>query len=62
MSERPPKPRLSLAVGIVGHRPNRLPAERRKLDNITQAIGNVLDAIAHETTAAGARSPANLSD
>jgi hypothetical protein len=62
MSERPPKPRLSLAVGIVGHRPNRLPAERRKLDNITQAIGNVLDAIAHETTAAGARYRAYFSD
>ncbi|TMJ03533.1 MAG: hypothetical protein E6G97_10455 [Alphaproteobacteria bacterium] len=28
-SHHPPKPRLALAVGIIGHRPNRLPASGR---------------------------------
>jgi hypothetical protein len=52
VSEHPPKPRLALAIGIVGHRPNRLPADRMKLDKISNEIGNVLEAIAREAAAA----------
>ena len=52
MSEHPPKPRLALAIGVVGHRPNRLPADRTKLDQVAKAIGNVLDAIAREAATA----------
>src|SRR5205085_5336761 len=61
MSEHPPKPRLALAIGIVGHRANRLPADRMKLDKITKAIGNVLDAIAREATTAHAHYSAYFS-
>jgi hypothetical protein len=62
MSEHPPKPRLALAIGVVGHRPNRLPADGTKLDKITQAIGNVLDAIAGEAATARARYSEFFSD
>ena len=62
MSEHPPKPRLALAIGIVGHRPNRLPADGTKLDKIANAIGNVLDAIAREATTAHAHYSAYFSN
>jgi hypothetical protein len=29
MNASPPKPRLTLTVGVIGHRPNRLPSEAR---------------------------------
>ncbi len=44
MSHRPPKPPLALAVGIVGHRPGRLPAAAR--DRVAADIDAVLDGIA----------------
>jgi hypothetical protein len=43
MSENPPKPRLSLTVGIIGHRPNRLPEAAR--DKVAADIAGVLDRI-----------------
>ena len=42
--DHPPKPPLALSVGIVGHRPNRLPEAARA--KIAADIGAVLDAIA----------------
>lgn len=52
MNQHPPRPRLALAVGIIGHRPNRLPSEQTKLDAIAAEIATVLDAVARETAAA----------
>lgn len=48
MSKFPPRPRLALTIGIVGHRPNRLPAQQEKRDTITAEITAVLGAIARE--------------
>jgi hypothetical protein len=47
-SSSPPRPRLALAVGIVGHRPNRLPDDPAKLASIAKEIGIVLDAIGRQ--------------
>ncbi|MGH6674166.1 MAG: hypothetical protein ACRECV_19640 [Xanthobacteraceae bacterium] len=52
MSKHPPRPRLALAVGVVGHRPNRLPAEQAKFDAIAREIEAVLEAIGREAAAA----------
>lgn len=43
MSAHPPKPRFALSVGVVGHRPNRLPAPARTEINtrITEALALV---------------------
>jgi len=43
VSDHPPKPPLALNVGVVGHRPGRLPAEAR--DRIRADIDTVLDGI-----------------
>src|SRR5712671_3205066 len=55
MSERPPKPRLALAIGIVGHRLNRLSADKSKLQKISNSVEDVLDRVAHEAVAARAK-------
>lgn len=52
MNRYPPRPRLALAVGIVGHRPNRLPPEAAKRDAIAAEITSILIAIGRETKAA----------
>jgi len=52
MERYPPRPHLALAVGVIGHRPNRLPAEREKLTAITSEIAAVLAAIGREAVAA----------
>ncbi len=44
MNHHPPKPPVALAVGIVGHRPNRLPPEAR--DRVAADIAAVIDGIA----------------
>lgn len=44
MTQHPPKPPLALAVGIIGHRPNRLPESAR--ERVTADIGAVFDGIA----------------
>jgi hypothetical protein len=46
LADHPPKPRLSLSVGIVGHRPNRLlEAGRAKVvSDVTQALATVATA------------------
>ncbi len=44
MSQHPPKPPLALAVGVIGHRPNRLPEAAR--DRVAADIDAVLDGIA----------------
>src|SRR5439155_26202981 len=41
----PPKPRLALAVGVIGHRPNRLPDDSAKIATIGCAVADVLDKI-----------------
>ena len=52
MSTQPPRPGLALAVGIIGHRPNRLPSEPAKLAKIASEIKEVLAAIGREVVAA----------
>ena len=52
MDTHPPRPRLALAVGIIGHRPNRLPSEQTKLDAIANEIVAALAAIGREAAAA----------
>jgi hypothetical protein len=46
-SQHPPKPRLALAVGVIGHRPNRLPQSgRAAVDrDIEQLLSAVVDAV-----------------
>jgi hypothetical protein len=46
-SQHPPKPRLALAVGVIGHRPNRLPGSgRAAVDrDIEQFLSAVVDAV-----------------
>jgi len=43
--KNPPMPRLALTVGVVGHRPDRLPDDRAKLDVVEEAVWAVLDNI-----------------
>ncbi len=45
ISQHPPKPRLALTVGIIGHRPDRLPDDRAKIAIIETAVADVLDKI-----------------
>jgi hypothetical protein len=52
VSRHPPKPRLALAVGVIGHRPNRLPEAVR--GTVAAQIGAVMDAIALAAGAAQA--------
>jgi hypothetical protein len=52
MDRYPPRPRLALAVGVIGHRPNRLPAEHAKLTAIASEITVVLTAIGREAVIA----------
>ena len=46
MNSHPPKPSLALSVGVVGHRPDRLPEAARA--KVIVEVGNVLDAIVGE--------------
>ena len=46
MSDSPPKPRLSLSVGVVGHRPNRLP--KAALARVTEETAGALAQIAEK--------------
>jgi hypothetical protein len=52
MDTHPPRPRLALAVGIIGHRLNRLPSEQTKLATIANEIAAALAAIGREVAAA----------
>jgi hypothetical protein len=52
MDTHPPRPRLALAVGIIGHRLNRLPSERTKLATIANEVATALAAIGREAAAA----------
>ena len=54
-ARHPPKPRLALSVGVVGHRPNRLPKDKAGLDKLTANIGAALKAVAEGTRQAHAR-------
>jgi hypothetical protein len=42
----PPRPRLTLSVGVIGHRPNRLPPDR--IGQIEAEVERVIDLVAHE--------------
>jgi hypothetical protein len=52
METHPPRPGLALAVGIIGHRTNRLPSDPAKLAQIAKEISAVLAAIGREAVAA----------
>jgi hypothetical protein len=53
MNTHPPKPQLALSVGVIGHRPNRLPDSAR--EKVTAEISKVLDTLARETHSAFGR-------
>jgi hypothetical protein len=42
-STSPPRAVLAFRVGIVGHRPNRLPKDKDRLDALRQMLRNVLE-------------------
>jgi hypothetical protein len=42
----PPRARIAFRVGVVGHRPGRLPADHAGLDAIRRCVGEVLAAVA----------------
>jgi hypothetical protein len=44
--EKPPRPRLAISVGVIGHRPNRLPEAAR--DQVVADVGFVLDGLIDE--------------
>jgi hypothetical protein len=46
-SQHPPKPRLALSIGVVGHRPNRLPESGRGVvdRDIDQFLTGVIDSV-----------------
>jgi hypothetical protein len=44
--DHPPQPRLTLSIGVIGHRPERLPAA--KLGQIEAEVDRVISLIAHE--------------
>jgi hypothetical protein len=50
MGAHPPKPPLALSIGVVGHRPNRLPDASR--ERVVAEVSRVLDALAGEAKAA----------
>lgn len=50
MSGTPPKPRFALTVGIVGHRPDRLPDHARV--KVASVVARVLERLGEEATAA----------
>src|SRR2546421_11069997 len=43
--EQPPMPRLALTVGVIGHRPDRLPEDKAKLTIVENAVAAVLEKI-----------------
>ena len=47
-SERPPRAPIAFRVGIVGHRPNRLPTEQHSLDALRSTLRHVLDQVRAE--------------
>src|SRR5579862_6109660 len=51
MEKYPPRPCLALAVSVIGHRPNRLPAGQVKLTAIASEITAVLTALGREVVA-----------
>jgi len=48
MTQGPPKPRFSLTVGIIGHRPNRLPLD--VVEQVTAQMATALQAISKSAT------------
>jgi hypothetical protein len=53
MSVHRPKPLFALSVGVIGHRPNRLPDAAR--ERVTAEVAQVLEMIAREVRSAFAR-------
>jgi hypothetical protein len=47
----PPKPPFSLTIGIVGHRPDRLPSDKDLYDKVEQQVADVLSQIRHQARA-----------
>ena len=50
MNFHPPKPPLALSIGVIGHRPNRLPDSAR--EKVTAEVSKVLDVILREMRSA----------
>lgn len=44
-SPSPPRPVMTFRVGVVGHRPNRLPKEKESLDALRQMIRDILEEV-----------------
>lgn len=50
-SQSPPRARLAFRVGIVGHRPNRLPLDKPTLDQLQRMIGRVIESVQSKVAA-----------
>jgi len=57
-STSPPRAVLAFRVGIVGHRPNRLPKDKGSLDALRQMVRNVLEDVKAELSDYARSSPA----
>jgi hypothetical protein len=44
----PPRTVIAFRVGVVGHRPNRLPKDKETLDTLRQMLGNILEDVKAE--------------
>ncbi len=60
-SNSPPHARLAFRVGIVGHRPDRLPKDQRTLDALQRMLKHVLEVVKMEVSAFAEGDKANLS-
>ena len=49
-SKSPPRARLAFRVGIVGHRPDRLPRDAATLEALSRTLRNVLEVVQTEVT------------
>jgi hypothetical protein len=58
----PPKPAIAFRVGVVGHRPDRLPEDDAGLENIRSRVAQVLEAIKMAVGAVPASASAPLYD
>lgn len=52
-ADGPPRARLAFRVGIIGHRPNRLPTDRERLESLRRTIQTILSDVRETLLSAG---------
>jgi len=56
----PPRAALAFRVGVVGHRPNRLPQDKERLDALRRMLRNILEDVKAELSDYAGSSPAAM--